>query len=350
MLDLNVSPPRDEEGHQTASPTGSHRPGSPTGSLNKASASGHLSESHAMSKNKEKRKYSLTPSLSSSYSDSIIYYPTSGKIVNGEHGSQLRTPTPSTGSPRNSRQRSPTPDSARKAKDRSPTPESARKRKADVASPKGGEPSRSAKRKRYGTPPNDPGISGTKKIVENSPLVLSSSSLTRGHSGSTITPMTAMLLEDEYVYKKKFGHSPPDYQSHSDTRSYDYRGGYASSPGSIQQHLLHDTASSRSPSPSGRQRSQASVGQVAGSSSHGGHAAPAPNSSAQSVHYSGSNPTQSHTVARSSLRREGTTTPPRPSSSSSSHAGSSPHTGAASPAHSGNSVGSAKASRKSGSH
>ncbi|PWN35894.1 uncharacterized protein FA14DRAFT_172491 [Meira miltonrushii] len=353
MPDLNFSPPREEKEHQ---------PGSPTRSLNKASASAHSGGSHAaikgkeasasahssgsqaMVKGKEKRKYSLTPSLSSSYSDSLKYYPTSGKIGIGEYGSQKRTP-----SPRNSRQRSPTPDSARKRKDRSPTPDSARQQKAG-GSPKG-EPPQSPKRKRYGTPPIDPGISGTKKVVINSPLVLSSSTqYTRGHSGSTITPTTAMLLEDEYVYMQKFGHPPPSYQSHSDTRSYDYRG-YASSPGSIQQQLLHDTASSRSPSPTGRQKSQASVEQIAGSSSRGGHAA-GPTSSAQSIHYSGSHPTQSLTVDRSSLRREGTTTPPRPSSSSSSHAASSPHVGAvaASPAHSGHSVGSVKSSKRSGSH
>ncbi|MCO5598790.1 hypothetical protein L7F22_052889 [Adiantum nelumboides] len=301
-----------------------------------------------MGKGKEQRKYSLTPSLSSSYSDSIKYYPTGGQIKTGEYGSQLRTPSPTSSQKR--RQRSPTPDSGRRTKERSPTPESTRKHESGQITPKDAQ----SLSKMH---PLDPRASGTKKIVINSPLVLSSSSqYTHGHSGrssSTLTPITAMLLENDMAYKERTGHSPPPYQSHSDTRSYDFLGGYASSPGSIQQQLLHDTASSRSPSPRGLQRSQASAGQSVPHSSHGGHTeAPAPASSAQSVHNSGSFSTQSHTVPRSSLRREGTTSPPEPSNSSSSREGSSPHPDAAiaSPTHSGHSVGSIKSSKRSGSH
>lgn len=347
--DLNLSPPREEQ---------EHRPASPTGSASKASASAHHGASHPNNKGKEQRKYSITPSLSSSYSDSIKYYPTHGKIKTGEYGSQERTP-----SPKKSRQRSPTPDSARKIKDRSPTPESRKRQKVEEAGIKQNSGGNSPKGEGFEhlgrNYPGDPGISGTKKVVINSPLVLSSSSQhTHGYSGrsSTLTPITRAILEDEAVYRHKFGHSPPPYESHSDTRSYDYRGGYASSPGSIQQHLLQDSASSRSrsrsPSPTGRQISQASTGHVAASSSHGGYEA-GPASSAQSVHHRGSPTAKSITVARSSLRREGTTTPPSPSSSSnSSRSGSSPNAGAvaASPAHSGHSVGSHKSSKRGGSH
>lgn len=315
LLDLNASPLR-EGSHQRSS--------SNTKSSNRAGSVSvqHQEETHVKSKGKEKKQFSTTPSLpSSSYSDSIKYYPTSGKIGNGEKGSQERS-------------RSPTPDSARKrTKERSPTPESAKKRKAGESSPKG-EPSHGSKQRRYGTPPRDPGISGTKKVVINSPPRMSSSSQftlgQSGHSSSTLTPITAMLIEDELVYKQKYGHSPPPYQSHSDTRSYDYQGGYASSP-SIQHQMLRSTASSRSPSPAARQRSP--------SPSDRGKAVAA--SSAQSGHNIGS-----------SSRQQRAVTPPSPSYSSASSAGSSPHTGAVagSPAHSGHSAGSVKSGRRSGSH